>query len=530
MNDAHIPSDNAPTAISGDRKWIDELCAELIAGRLGPTAKVWQEAGRKMVRLDSLDDPRLKRLCFVHHLQELESRILRRDRFPKILARRFEEIRQKRYSRLNAFRHDLSSRHAIVRRFKPIGHINVLAPRFDRWRACAQERLRQLFEKLPPYDPLRCPVSLFGPMRNARSELQQTRLIAWLLDPNSEHGFGSRLLQDLLFHLSEGWVNDSLVVEKIKSELELPKGRLDVFAKGTWEKNEETETWMLVIEAKVDAHESKAQLSTYEDWLEEQPAVDERIKVFLTVDGREPETAKADWEVMSFRDLAKIFQEALGDLQNCPGFQYLQMYLAGLLKDVYGWRLPLKDFGSYRDPYSVLTYVESEPFEHLVDEGRPMSHATSYNFLAFHLKYFPEMAQLCSEDGQLADLEDPAESKRMAIEVAQESEKEAIRLLDECGEVLSTHFQKQGGCQPVTTKSPLGNAWSISYWVKLANTRFRGGPKLRAGLDVEPDSGKLVAWFWRRPSKSRKGQKAEAALVPFSADNFRVASGGFHEI
>src|SRR5437016_4569566 len=76
-----------------------------------------------------------------------------------------------------------------------------LANRFHDWRKATQERVRVRLVELSDDDPLRCPISLFRTMDYGRLETAHTRTLAWLLDPEREHGFGQILIAALLRRL-----------------------------------------------------------------------------------------------------------------------------------------------------------------------------------------------------------------------------------------------------------------------------------------------------------------------------------------
>src|SRR5262245_56355407 len=68
-------------------------------------------------------------------------------------------------------------------------NLHFLANRFDAWRRSTQEFVRTRLRELSDDDPLRCPISLFRTMDYGRLETAHTRTLAWLLDPQREHGF-----------------------------------------------------------------------------------------------------------------------------------------------------------------------------------------------------------------------------------------------------------------------------------------------------------------------------------------------------
>ncbi len=235
-----------------------------------------------------------------------------------------------------------------------------LASQLEKWRGRQHKILERNWEKIPADDPLRSPVSLFGTMDYGRLETAHTRTLAWLLD-NKEHGFGFRLLDALLLHLS----TDIQVDEKeTKVESEYPiqggHGRLDVFAKEQWkEKKEKKVFWVLVIEAKIDAKEDKSQLSRYDKWLNENyPSKTTKVlRVLLTPHDKRCKSSSHEWKSLSFLDLVGIFR-GVSDLQDKPGYHFLRYYLAGVLRDICGFPVPIPEKSeSCKNPYELNYYL-----------------------------------------------------------------------------------------------------------------------------------------------------------------------------
>lgn len=238
-----------------------------------------------------------------------------------------------------------------------------LANRFDKWRRMTQELVSRLLAELDKDDPLRCPISLFRTMDSGRLETAHTRTLAWLLDPskNEEHGFGNALLEALLGRLADRDHFDHLHVERVACEHFLEgtagEGRLDVLAEGEWESMGEHVRWVMVIEAKIDAWEGEGQLDKYDEWLDAHAAGRATYRVFLTPDGRPPDSGCDEWKTLSFRKLVQIFRTVYGKLRQAPGFHFLRFYLAGVLQDICGF--PRNVGEDAADPYAVASYLKT---------------------------------------------------------------------------------------------------------------------------------------------------------------------------
>ncbi len=169
------------------------------------------------------------------------------------------------------------------------------------WRQRRQQLLQQYLSGLPADDPLREPVSLFGTIDYGRLETAHTRALAWLLNAR-EHGFGFELLDALLEHISGRQLR--VVRADVQSEFPVScrtaankTGRLDVLIDYEWHDGSQTKaSGCVVIEAKIDAEEGDEQLAFYDDWIERNRADREVFRLFLTPNGREPQSHSAHWK------------------------------------------------------------------------------------------------------------------------------------------------------------------------------------------------------------------------------------------
>ena len=244
-----------------------------------------------------------------------------------------------------------------------VADLNSLAAELKTWRSYHQRLLQQYLALLPSDDPLRSPVSLFGTMDYGRLETAHTRALAWLLG-DREHGFGFQLLEALLLHLLEGRQVRLTHVDRVESEspvycgpASVDAGRLDILAEGRWEELGKEVSWRLVIEAKIDAEEGEEQLSRYDNWLERCSESAEVLRVFLTPDDRKPQTSSAEWQALSYLDLASVLRRVSSGLQDKPGYHFLRYYLTGVLRDICGLPVPISP--NCENPYAANDYLQS---------------------------------------------------------------------------------------------------------------------------------------------------------------------------
>ncbi|HZZ79083.1 MAG TPA: PD-(D/E)XK nuclease family protein [Gemmataceae bacterium] len=276
------------------------------------------------------------------------------------LASYFELHRQKRTARLGEFDRDLRLVYASIAPGISDTALQALADRFDAWRAQIKNQLATFFAQLPADDPLRCPISLFGVMQHGRVETAHTAVLAWFLDPRKEHGFEDSVLRSLLEHLIDIAETDSIVVEKLHSEYPIEDGRLDVVIQGRLNRAEgNSSKWLVLIEAKIDAAESDRQLRKYDRWVQKVSHGREVFRIFLTPDGRPAESSEEDWIPMSFLELACVVRKKYGALTDRAGYHFLRHYLAGILKDICHWDLPIHGPDKCVDPYNFVDYLKT---------------------------------------------------------------------------------------------------------------------------------------------------------------------------
>jgi hypothetical protein len=223
------------------------------------------------------------------------------------------------------------------------------------WRSRTVAEVNDRLKDLPPDDPLYCPVSLFGTLGYSRLETAHTRSLAWLLNPKGEHGFSDALLRRLLGACWQGRKIEGLQVDVVKPEHQIEGRRLDVFACGAAEADGKTTPFVLVIEGKIDAEAGERQLRDYAEWVREHHGGREAILVFLTADGAAAGDEDGDWHALSFADLIMILREGMEELRQTQGYHYLRYYLAGVLRDVCRWPIPLDP--RCVNPHQLLDYL-----------------------------------------------------------------------------------------------------------------------------------------------------------------------------
>lgn len=138
--------------------------------------------------------------------------------------------------------------------------------------------------------------NVFDVLKSAESELRHSNMLAWLLDPDQSHGLGDLFLRRwLMLVLNEaadgGRVLDLDPVEVDTEPIALVEvsrewNRIDVLVKIRLKNGEE---WIVVIENKVNATQSKGQLKRYREVVERAFPKARRVYLFLTKSEEHPE-------------------------------------------------------------------------------------------------------------------------------------------------------------------------------------------------------------------------------------------------
>lgn len=153
-------------------------------------------------------------------------------------------------------------------------------------------------------------VNLFDVLKVSKKEIYHSNMLAWLLDPNENHGLGEAFLKGILQKLVE---NDE-------------KGKYDVFdillsdlysfsVFREWKKIDillvsEKEKKLFAIENKVGSHEHDNQLDRYRDTLEKDYPEYKRFYLFLTPGGEEPSDS-VNWEVLTYTDVIDVLERSV---------------------------------------------------------------------------------------------------------------------------------------------------------------------------------------------------------------------------
>ena len=149
--------------------------------------------------------------------------------------------------------------------------------------------------------------NLFDVLKVSKTEIRHSNMLAWLLNPNENHGLGDAYLRGIFQRLVENDLNGRYDIFKILL--------LDMFSFSVYRewnnidillvsKNEKV---LMAIENKVGSCEHSNQLNRYRNILEKEYEDYQRIYVFLTPDGEEPSDIE-NWDILTYNDVVEVLE------------------------------------------------------------------------------------------------------------------------------------------------------------------------------------------------------------------------------
>lgn len=148
-------------------------------------------------------------------------------------------------------------------------------------------------------------VNLFDILKVSRTEIRHSNMLAWLLDPNENHGLGQAFIQGVLQQIITGnkfskYDGFKLLLMDLYSFRVLREWKnIDILLLS------EDEKVVVAIENKIGSGEHDNQLDRYREILEKEYADYLKIYLFLTPDGTLPSDTK-NWDVLTYSHIEEI--------------------------------------------------------------------------------------------------------------------------------------------------------------------------------------------------------------------------------
>lgn len=185
--------------------------------------------------------------------------------------------------------------------------------------------------------------NLFDMLKISTAEIRHSNMLAWLLDPNGNHGMGDFLLRQLFQELvNQSQIQQDKVFQYLLMDLDsftvlreytTQKKRIDLLILSREKKV------LICIENKVHSGEHDDQLSKYYELLEHEFSKYERIFVFLTPDGVRPEKEidRERWCPLSYKRIVQLLEIAVGKNDLAPDVKtVISHYINAVGRDIVG--------------------------------------------------------------------------------------------------------------------------------------------------------------------------------------------------
>lgn len=181
--------------------------------------------------------------------------------------------------------------------------------------------------------------NLFDVLEISGAEIRHSNVLAWLLDPNGNHGLGDavlrRLLQTLVVDSPQADVFHSLLMDLHGFTILREWEHIDLLAVS------HREEFLLCIENKVFSGEHGRQLTRYQRLLEAEYPQYHKIFALLTPDGTEPEEEAAcdTWQTISYAQIMEVIEAARAEKTLSADVSFfIDQYLDAVRRHIVGDR------------------------------------------------------------------------------------------------------------------------------------------------------------------------------------------------
>lgn len=187
--------------------------------------------------------------------------------------------------------------------------------------------------------------NIFRTLNVVRAENKHSDFFVFLLDPQETHRLGDRVLKGFLANVVRNRnlgitalkiqlspITDTRVYREVSVKGE-ERGRIDILIETVIG----DQSWIIVIENKVDATQSKGQLLRYREHCERKYKKLNKLFLYLTPDGfEEPDDEK--WETVTYKDVLESLEPIESEINNADdhsNFSFVLLnYLDILRRDI----------------------------------------------------------------------------------------------------------------------------------------------------------------------------------------------------
>lgn len=176
--------------------------------------------------------------------------------------------------------------------------------------------------------------NLFDVLKISRMEIRHSNMLAWLLNPNENHGLGDAFLKAIVQIVVQNDDNgrynvlETLLIDFYSFVVYREWKNIDILLVSDAEK------FLIAIENKIDSHEHDDQLKKYRDTLATDYPNYRKMYLYLTPEGEEPSDTDY-WDTLSYRDVVEALSEQRDATELTPDVALVvENYLDVLRRDI----------------------------------------------------------------------------------------------------------------------------------------------------------------------------------------------------
>lgn len=177
--------------------------------------------------------------------------------------------------------------------------------------------------------------SIFDVLKISRAEIRHSNILAWILNPNENHGYSHNFLARLNLYLAR----DGFVSEKDVFKL-LTMKYSDIVVLREWQNidiliESKEAKYVLCIENKVDSQDHSGQLDRYYKIVEDRYQDYTKIFLYLTPDGIAPlEDSHSVWGCIKYETIVSIIEMTLDKIPlDSDATKFIRSYLEMLRRE-----------------------------------------------------------------------------------------------------------------------------------------------------------------------------------------------------
>lgn len=177
--------------------------------------------------------------------------------------------------------------------------------------------------------------NLFDVLKISRAEIRHSNVLAWLLNPNENHGLSDSVLHGLIQYVVSSYssdidVFDALLLDCHDFTIQREWHNIDILAVS------DNSKYVICIENKIDSKEHDNQLNRYKRIVNDSFPSYKKLFVFLSPEGDESSDPES-WCSMSYKDILAIIDNARQRTKLLPEVSLLiDNYIETIRRDIVG--------------------------------------------------------------------------------------------------------------------------------------------------------------------------------------------------